>query len=571
MRMHKNELTNTNFKAMKKLVLVLIGAILIFQCQAGGTPKKGGDQQKNATEKGSFTITSTPDLQDLASSWASEYSANNPGTEINRVNGTDQESDLAFVTDEYLKSNERSGWKMVIGRDAIVPIISSANPYLNEIVRQGVSAKDFSATIKNLENRTWATMIDGVKGGSANLYLIENESIKLTIAAFTGLSTASVIGTTASDGKAMIQAIQNDPNGFGFCKLSDITDETGEKLLSGIALLPIDKNANGTMDYVEKIYGNVADLSRGMWIGKYPKTLCRNLYVISPVTPVEESEVAFLKYILTSGQGFIGANGFNILSKSERISKIDRLPITFIPTQAANGINVLQLVITILAGLAIVISLIVLFVRFKKANHPMAKHMNQDNHRVITDETVTHPKGLYFDKGHTWTFMERDGTVKVGIDDFLQHVTGKITSIKMKKPGEKVIKGEKIMTIIQKGKRLNISAPVSGIILADNTNLLTNSFLINESPYGEGWIYKIEPTNWTRENQFLLMAEKYSEWLSGEFTRLKDFLAHAVKPNDPPYAYIILQDGGEITDNVMENLPPEVWEDFQNQFIDNSK
>jgi glycine cleavage system H lipoate-binding protein len=569
--MHKNELTNTNFTAMKKLVLVLIGAILIFQCQAGGTPKKGADQQKNAIEKGAITVTSTPDLQDLASRWASEYSTHNPGVQITRVSGTDQGSDLSFVTDEYLRSKESTGWKMVIGRDAIVPIMNTANPYLSEIIQQGISAQDFSRTIKNQETRTWATMLDGVTGIPVNHYLIESESIKTTIASFTGLEVAMVIGTPAVDGKAMIQAIQKDPNGFGFCKLSDITDGTSEKLLSGITLLPIDKNANGTMDYVEKIYANVADLSRGMWIGKYPKTLCRNLYAFSPVTPVKESEVAFLKYILTSGQGFISANGFNALSKGERISKIDRLPMTYVPTQTANGINVLQLIITILAGLAILISLIVLFVKFRRANHPMVKQINQDHHRVITGETVTHPKGLFFDKGHTWTFMEKDGTVKVGIDDFLQHVTGKITSIKMKKPGEKVTKGEKIMTIVQKGKRLNISAPVSGVILADNTNLLTNSSLINTSPYGEGWIYKIEPTNWSRENQFLFMAEKYSEWLSGEFSRLKDFLANAIKPVDPPYAYVILQDGGEISDHVMENLPPEIWEDFQNQFIDNSK
>ncbi|MCX6223699.1 MAG: hypothetical protein NTV01_02940 [Bacteroidia bacterium] len=82
----------------------------------------------------------------------------------------------------------------------------------------------------------------------------------------------------------------------------------------------------------------------------------------------------------------------------------------------------------------------------------------------MNESNLIVPKGLYFDKTHTWAFMEKDGTVKVGIDDFLQHVTGAITSIKMKKPGEKIKKGEHILTIVQNGKRLNICAPLSGII-----------------------------------------------------------------------------------------------------------
>ncbi len=67
----------------------------------------------------------------------------------------------------------------------------------------------------------------------------------------------------------------------------------------------------------------------------------------------------------------------------------------------------------------------------------------------LNENLIAAPKGLYFDKSHTWAFMEKDGIVKVGIDDFIQHITGTITRIKMKEPGERVRKGEKILTIIQ--------------------------------------------------------------------------------------------------------------------------
>ncbi|MDP2336690.1 MAG: hypothetical protein Q8N05_09605 [Bacteroidota bacterium] len=75
---------------------------------------------------------------------------------------------------------------------------------------------------------------------------------------------------------------------------------------------------------------------------------------------------------------------------------------------------------------------------------------------VFDEDSVIIPKGLYFDKTHTWAFMKKDGYVKIGIDDFLQHITGTITRIEMKTAGEKIKKGDRLLTIIRKGKQLNI-------------------------------------------------------------------------------------------------------------------
>jgi len=158
--------------------------------------------------------------------------------------------------------------------------------------------------------------------------------------------------------------------------------------------------------------------------------------------------------------------------------------------------------------------------------------------------------------------------VKIGIDDFLQHITGTITRIEMKDIGDIIKKGELLITIIRKGKQLNIYSPVSGTVTAQNRTLISKSSLINSSPYSDGWIYVVEPSNWLREIQFLNMAEKYKTWLAEEFTRLKDFLATVLKPNMPEYATIALQDGGALKDNVLADLGPEIWEDFQTKFID---
>jgi hypothetical protein len=94
---------------------------------------------------------------------------------------------------------------------------------------------------------------------------------------------------------------------------------------------------------------------------------------------------------------------------------------------------------------------------------------------------------------------------------------------------------------------------------------------LNSSPYAEGWVYLIEPSNWFKEIQFMEMAEKYKKWISTEFSRVKDFLAATLKPDSVEYAHEVLQDGGLLKEGILADFGPEVWEDFQTNFLDNYK
>ena len=226
-----------------------------------------------------------------------------------------------------------------------------------------------------------------------------------------------------------------------------------------------------------------------------------------------------------------------------------------------------MLVAIIVAFILVCFAVDVLINHLKKKDTVVSKAVS--TYTASFDEnSVVLPKGLFFDKAHTWAFREKNGNVKIGINDFLQHITGTITRIDMKKSGEKIRKGEPLMTIVQNGKQLYLYAPISGTIKTQNWELNTNSSIINSSPYFDGWVYTVEPSNWLKEVQFMMMAEKATEWLKNEFARLKDFLAEPNRMNTPQYAYAILQDGGELKDCVLEDFGPKVWDDFQTDFID---
>jgi glycine cleavage system H lipoate-binding protein/ABC-type phosphate transport system substrate-binding protein len=537
--------------------------------------------ENNPSIGDSIKILSTPDLFNLSNKWASEFNRLYPEMKIKvfippDTKTTDKllaEGNIGFVSNGYFSGSQNlSLWKVVVGRDVIVPLFNSKNKFSDKILKQGISPESFIRFFSNPDSRNWSTLLKNRQNSPVNYYWINDESIKTGLTDFLQTDNIKSGGTEVANGAEMISAIQKDINAIGFCKMIDILDFNNQSIVENIRLLPIDRNGNGIIDYNENIYDDFNVFSRGVWIGKYPKTLFSNIYSVSSNQPKNENEIAFLKWVLTDGQQFLYYNGFSDLLVSERESTVDRLYNAKILSGTASGEKSLLKAILFILTTIILIGLIVEGIaRYRKRKKAAVQIEGYVSQPVLDENSLIVPAGLYFDKTHTWAFMEQNGVVKVGIDDFLQHITGTITRIKMKNPREKVKKGEQILSIIQNGKQLNLYAPISGMIIEQNKLLDTNSSMINSSPYNNGWIYRIEPTNWLRENQLLFMSDKHKQYIKKEFSRLKDFLAATLNADNEKYARIILQDGGELKDGILSNLGPEVWEDFQTNFIDPSR
>jgi glycine cleavage system H lipoate-binding protein/ABC-type phosphate transport system substrate-binding protein len=557
----------------------LIAGLLITLISITGQSFAGTDNQTNdGTSPASATlnVSCSPELHELAASWTKEYSRLNPTLKTNLSVIADNQiipgSNLTLITKkDAISANDNTLWKMVIGRDAIVPVMNADNPMRNEIFRQGISAETLRQLITDPQNQTWATMISGGQDVPIQLYSIDNEVLNAGIADFIKTNTNMNYGNVVANAEELISAIQKDIYAIGFCRLPDIRRANSNNIAENISLLPIDKNGNGRLDNFENIYGDLQSFTHGVWVGKYPNALCESIYAVSATKPTESNELAFLSWIMADGQQFLNPGGYIVLASRERRSNIEALTGTemaLTQTEKSNTSIIWLLAVLGLLFAGVIITAVARSLRKSKVSDTIGEIRTSN---ALNENVIDAPQGLYYDKTHTWAFMEKDGIVRVGIDDFLQHITGTLSGIKMKEPGETVRKGEKILTIIRDGKQLNVYAPVSGTIKAQNTALAEDSSLINSSPYTNGWVYMIEPKNWLREIDFLFMGERYKEWLKDEFTRLRDFFAASVRSNSSSYAHIVLQDGGELTDHVLADLEPEVWEDFQTKFIDTSR
>lgn len=188
--------------------------------------------------------------------------------------------------------------------------------------------------------------------------------------------------------------------------------------------------------------------------------------------------------------------------------------------------------------------------------------------RGLSEAMLRVPLGLYYNRNHTWAFMEKSGTAKIGLDDMLLHMTGGVSVDFLKKEGEKITRGEPIAKVSNGGRELKIASPVTGRISMLNQEVSLTEGLVNADPYGKGWLYRLRPEQWKEEVQDCRLDEDAMEWTRQELARCKDFLVNASSSAASAKPQMVLQAGGELTDFPLSEMPREVWIKFQEEFLD---
>jgi len=136
------------------------------------------------------------------------------------------------------------------------------------------------------------------------------------------------------------------------------------------------------------------------------------------------------------------------------------------------------------------------------------------------------PEELYYwVEKHVWARPEADGTVTVGITDVAQHLAKTIIAVTPKGVGRTVERGKSAGTV-ESGKWVGpVTSPVTGKVVAVNDRLKAEPSLINRDPYGEGWILRVQPSQWEEEQRALLTGEEavraYENLLSAQGIRCR--------------------------------------------------
>ncbi|MCU0459254.1 MAG: hypothetical protein MUE37_09245 [Bacteroidales bacterium] len=554
-----------------KQTMFLVSCLLILQTGMVSAGNTGNETRRNSVNE--VNVFAGQETKALTMAWIEAFRIANPEAKVNPVTvpGTGS-SDIQIITSnnpDLLEIND--SWKIVVGRDVLVPLMGTSDPLLESISGRGISPAEFAAILSSDGSYTWGRLLGTGNSVPVSVIIPDDDAALGAISAFSAVEPEAVTAERASAEESLTALGTGKQGTIVFCRLADITARTGMEFIGGIRIIPVDVNGNGKSDYFEQFYGSFDSFTRGVYIGKYPKSLCNNVYAVSEGIPAEGAPSDFISFILVDGQRLVAEAGFTALARGEGMVRSETLTTGQTMVTAGEQTPVYKAWLWLLAIIATVSLLAYALYLLTRSGIKETVPNIFKSPIAFSPETLVTPAGILYDRGHAWTFMEKDGTVRVGIDDFLQHVTGSITRIKMRSAGEKIRKGEHVMSVIQNGKQLDIQSPVSGTIVARNEQLMNDTAILHSSPYDAGWVYSVVPENWEKESRLLSAATRYAEFLRDEFTRIKDFLAGTPGVNDVRLAHVVLQDGGELRDGLLEEFGPEVWEEFQMRFLDSRR
>ena len=125
------------------------------------------------------------------------------------------------------------------------------------------------------------------------------------------------------------------------------------------------------------------------------------------------------------------------------------------------------------------------------------------------------PQDLRYTRSHEWVRSRADGTLEIGITDHAQHALGDLVFVEVPEAGRAVGAGDACAVVESVKAASDVYAPLAGEVIEGNAALAETPELINEDPYGAGWMMRFKPGN-AADVKGLMDAAAYSTFLASE-------------------------------------------------------
>jgi glycine cleavage system H lipoate-binding protein len=169
------------------------------------------------------------------------------------------------------------------------------------------------------------------------------------------------------------------------------------------------------------------------------------------------------------------------------------------------------------------------------------------------------PDGFHFHRGHTWAQPEDGGLLRVGMDDFARLFLGRPQAFALPAVGARLQQGEKGWSVNVDGHDVSLLSPVRGEVAEVNAAALANPSMVQNDPYGSGWLLKVRPTASSAGLNNLLPAPLARTWMNQTSQRLNEMMA--------PDLGTVLQDGGELVSGIARELAGDEWPQLAEEML----
>ena len=125
------------------------------------------------------------------------------------------------------------------------------------------------------------------------------------------------------------------------------------------------------------------------------------------------------------------------------------------------------------------------------------------------------PTDRYYLEAGVWALAEAS-RIRIGLTDFLQQSGGDVAFADVQPVGSTVVFGDEVVTIETMKTDIILPSPVNGRVVEVNPAMETTPELINQAPYGEGWLAVIEADDWESDLSGLLTPQAYFDLVKEE-------------------------------------------------------
>ena len=322
---------NTRFSYTLLILVVVftLSASFIAGCGNQSSDQGSGDLSGTIAISGAFA------LYPMMGRWTEEFKKLNPKVNFDVSAGGAGKGmadtlagavDIGMVSRDINPEEEAQGAFWVgVTKDAVFPTINTQNPFLADLLKQGVKKSTFEGIYITGEITTWGQVI-GRPEITTEIHVFTRSDAAgapEVWAKYLGKKQEDLLGVGVSGDPGLLEAVAKDPLGIGFNNLGYAYDNASGKPVAGTTTVPIDVNENGLAD-PDEILEMKAEAVVMVATGKYPSPPARVLNLVTKGKP-DGIVKAFIEWILTDGQQFVGEAGYVQLTQDQLDTALQKL------------------------------------------------------------------------------------------------------------------------------------------------------------------------------------------------------------------------------------------------------
>ena len=172
------------------------------------------------------------------------------------------------------------------------------------------------------------------------------------------------------------------------------------------------------------------------------------------------------------------------------------------------------------------------------------------------------PGEFHYHQGHGWVKAGGEGVARVGLDDFAQKLVGRVDSIELPPAGSKLAQGEKGWVLRVGSRAIPMLSPLDGEVVAVNEDAVRSPEIVNEDPFGKGWLLKVRPERLAANRTNLLTGRLARRWTEEALHGLRLTMGGNLGPlyQDGGTTLPVHQNGGAAVTGIARALYGEGWE-----------